>query len=176
VPARWSGYLEQASGAGGATANRHYWELCVLLALRDGLRCGDVFVPGSRRYADPAAYLLTAEAWARQRPEFCHLVGKPADAAAALAQADDEPHTALSDLQRVLADGSGPVRLTDAGDLVIPQLSAEDIPAEAAALKAELADLLPYAPVASLLVELDRRTGFLDCFTHAGGNRPARRS
>jgi TnpA family transposase len=171
VPARWAGYLEQAAGAGDATAYRHYWELCLLLALRDGLRCGDVFVPGSRRYADPAAYLLTAEAWERQRLEFCHLVGKPADTGAALAQADDELHTALTDLQRVLADGCGPVRLTDAGDLVLPRLTAEDIPAEAAALKAELADLLPYAPVASLLVELDRRTGFLDCFTHAGGKQ-----
>ncbi|GAA3034121.1 hypothetical protein GCM10020000_09250 [Streptomyces olivoverticillatus] len=53
------------------------------------------------------------------------------------------------------------------GELIIPALSAEDVPAEAAALKDELAELLPLAPIASLLVELDRRTGFLDCFTHA---------
>jgi hypothetical protein len=38
-----------------------YWELCVLMALRDGLRSGDVHVPGSRRYADPASLLLAAE-------------------------------------------------------------------------------------------------------------------
>ncbi|HEX5877976.1 MAG TPA: hypothetical protein VF468_06605, partial [Actinomycetota bacterium] len=42
------------------------------------------FVPGSRRCADPAAHLLTPTAWAGQRQEFCHLVGKPADPAAAL--------------------------------------------------------------------------------------------
>lgn len=30
----------------------------MLLALRDALRSGDVWVPGSRRYADPTAYLL----------------------------------------------------------------------------------------------------------------------
>ena len=53
---------------------RHYWELCVLLALRDGLRCGDVFVPGSRRYADPASYLLTPAQWEPKRAEFCALV------------------------------------------------------------------------------------------------------
>jgi hypothetical protein len=28
------------------------------VALRDGLRSGDVYVPGSRRYADPASFLL----------------------------------------------------------------------------------------------------------------------
>ena len=32
------------------------------MALRDGLRSGDVHVPGSRRYADPAAFLLTPSA------------------------------------------------------------------------------------------------------------------
>ncbi len=47
VAARWRGYLDAAATAGNVTAYRHYWELCVLLALREGLRTGDVFVPGS---------------------------------------------------------------------------------------------------------------------------------
>lgn len=75
VPTKWAGYLTAAAEAGDATAYRHYWELSVLVGLRDGLRSGDVFSPGSRRYADPASFLLTAEAWAPQRREFCHLVG-----------------------------------------------------------------------------------------------------
>ncbi len=171
VPARWAGYLEQAAQAGDATGYRHYWELTVLLGLRDGLRSGDVFVPGSRRYADPAAYLLTPTAWAGQRQEFCHLVGKPADPAAALDQADAELDAALGDLERVLAVGDGPVRLDDDGQLVISPLTAEDVPAEAAELKSELTELLPFATIVSLLIEMDARTGFLDAFTHAGGKQ-----
>jgi Transposase protein len=50
---------------------------------------------------------------------------------------------------------------------VIPPLTAEDVPAEAARLRAGLAGTPPFAPIASLLVELDVRTGFLGCFTHA---------
>ncbi|MEV6029383.1 Tn3 family transposase [Streptomyces sp. NPDC052036] len=107
VPAKWAGYLEQAARDRDVTAYRHFWELTVLLGLRDGLRSGDVYVPSSRRYADPASYLFTPAQWA----------------------------------------------------------------AEAAELKEELSELLPLAPIASLLVELDRRTGFLDCFTHAGGKQ-----
>jgi hypothetical protein len=84
VPARWRGYLETARKSGNTSAYRHYWELCVLLALRDGLRSGDVHVPGSRRFADPAAYLLTEQQWTTQRAEFCQLVGKPADPSQAL--------------------------------------------------------------------------------------------
>ncbi|WP_224392890.1 hypothetical protein [Pseudonocardia sp. ICBG1293] len=127
VPARFRGYLDTAAANRSATAYRHYWELCVLLALRDGLRTGDVFVPGSRRYSDPAAYLLTEDKWADQRAEFCRLVGKPSDAATGLAEAEDELHTALGKLETTLAHGDGPVRLDDDGDLVISPLTAEDI-------------------------------------------------
>ena len=171
VPARWRGYLDTAEKAGNVTAYRHYWELCTLLALRDGLRTGDVFVPGSRRYADPAAYLLTPGKWADHRVEFCRLAGKPADAATGLAEAGKELHTALGELEQILAEDDGQVRLDDAGDLVISPLSAEDVPAEAVALKAGLTGMLPFAPIVSLLIEMDQRTGFLDCFTHAGGKR-----
>jgi hypothetical protein len=84
VPVRWAGYLEQAAKSRDVTAYRHFWELTVLLGLRDGLRSGDVYVPSSRRYADPASYLFTPEQWAGQRDQFCQLVGKPASARAAL--------------------------------------------------------------------------------------------
>jgi len=184
VPARWAGYLDAAAAAGDVTGYRHYWELCVLLGLRDGLRSGDVHVPGSRRYADPASFLLTPEQWEPQRLEFCDLVGKPAATADALALADEELHAALADLDGLLAKAwakgapggaPGEVRLGDDGELVIPPLSAEDIPAEAEALRDELAGMLPRVPFASVLVEVDARTGFLDHLVHAGGkvNRPA---
>jgi TnpA family transposase len=171
VPARWAGYLETARKAGDVTAFRHYWELCVLMALRDGLRSGDVHVPGSRRYADPASFLLTPQQWEPQRLEFCHLVGKPASAADALALASDELHTALSDLEAQLArgGGTGEVRLGKDGELIIPPLTAEDVPADAEALRAELGAMLPRVPIASVLVELDARTRFTGHLVHAGG-------
>ncbi len=171
VPAKFAGYLETAAKSGDATAYRHYWELCVLLALRDGVRCGDVFVPGSRRYSDPAAYLLTPAKWPDHRAEFCRLVGKPADPAEALEEAEEGLRESLGALEETLAEGDGPVRLDEDGNLVISPLTAEDVPAEAAALKAELTGMLPFAPIVSLLIELDKRTGFLDCFTHASGKQ-----
>lgn len=174
VPAKCAGYLEQAAGDRDVTAYRHFWELTVLLGLRDGLRSGDVYVPSSRWYADPASYLFTPAQWAGQRAQFCQLVGKTTDARLALEACKEELAAAMGDLEKVLGNRkarTGEVRLSPGGELIIPPLSAEDIPAEAAALKEELSELLPLAPIASLLVELDRRTGFLDCFTHAGGKQ-----
>jgi TnpA family transposase len=177
VPARYRDYLTRAQRQGDDVSYRHFWELCVLLGVRDGLRSGDVFVPGSRRYADPGSYLFTPAAWQSRREEFCALVGKAVDGRAGLEQGLDELHTALGDLERILADTGpdqvGSVRLDEQGNLVIPPLSAEDVPAEASAVKEELAGMLPFAPIASLLIELDHRTGYLSCFTHAGGRKRA---
>ena len=122
--------------------------------------------------------MLTPQQWEPQRLEFCHLVGKPASAADALAVADDELHAALADLETQLARGGGPgeVRLTGDGELIIPPLTAEDVPAEAEALRDELASLLPRVPIASVLVEIDARTGFTDLWCTRAGRSPARRS
>ena len=170
VPVRWAGYLQAAGQAGDVTGYRHYWELCVLLALRDGLRSGDVYVPGSRRYADPAAFLLTRAQWEPRRGEYCQLTGKPADATAALEAAGAELHTTLAELDAQLAAGDpAGVRLGADGELIIPRLSAEDVPAEAEALRDELSAMLPRVPLASVLVEVDARTGFTGQLVHAGG-------
>ena len=62
------------------------------------------------------------------------------------------------------------------GALTAEDLTAEDLTAEVAELRAELTALLPFAPIVSVFIELDRRTGFLDCFTHADGATPRSRS
>jgi TnpA family transposase len=177
VPTRYAEYLAKARKSGDDTAYRHYWELCVILGLRDGLRSGDVYVPGSRRYADPATYLYTPAQWKPRQADYCQLVNKPAKAADALEQGKQELHTALAELDKTLAgalpDDTGTVRLDADDHLVIPKLTAEDIPAEAKELKDELSGMLPFAPIASLLIELDGRASFLDCFTHAGGKKLA---
>ena len=70
VPTRWRDYLE-AGGDDHGAARRHYWELVVLYQLRDALRSGDVWVAGSRRYVDPASYLIPTERWPPLRAELC---------------------------------------------------------------------------------------------------------
>jgi len=171
VSKRFTSYLDQTRSSGDEAAYRHYWELCVLLGLRDGLRSGDVHVPRSRRYADPATYLFTPQQWQGRQSEFCSLVGKPVDAKTALEQGKDELNAALGELNQVLADtdpeDTGNVRLDADGQLVIPPLTAEDTPVEAKALREELAGMLPKVSIASVLIELDHRTGFLSSFVHA---------
>jgi hypothetical protein len=88
----------------------------VILALRDGLRSGDVYVPGSRRYADPATYPYTPAQWKPKQAAYCRLVSKPSRAADALDQGKEKLHTALAEMENALAgalpDDTGTVRLT----------------------------------------------------------------
>jgi hypothetical protein len=63
----------------------------------------------------------------------------------------------------------GQIRLNDDGELIIPPLTAEDVPTEAEALRDELSAMLPRVPLASVLIEIDARTGFTDHLVHAGG-------
>jgi Tn3 transposase DDE domain len=51
---------------------------------------------------------------------------------------------------------------------VIPPLSAQDTPPQVKELRDELGGMLPSVPIASLPIELDARTGFLECTTHPG--------
>nr|WP_063053480.1 Tn3 family transposase [Nocardia arthritidis] len=120
-----------------------------------------------RNYNGKYRKLGTPGLWpARSARRICRLVDKPADPARALAALTGEWQEAVGELEQMLATGDGLVRLDEDGDLVISPLPAEDIPTEAIASKAELTDMLP---LVSLLIELDKRTGYLDCFTHADG-------
>jgi hypothetical protein len=52
VQTKRRGYLDAVAKSGNTSAYRHYWDLCMLLALRDALRSGDVWVPEARRYCN----------------------------------------------------------------------------------------------------------------------------
>ena len=48
---------------------RRHWEACLLWELRGALCSGDVWVEGSRRYADPQRYLIPKDRWPSVKDE-----------------------------------------------------------------------------------------------------------
>ena len=59
---RWQPYVLTETGV-----DRHFYELAVLTELKNGLRAGDVWVPGSRQFKDFEEYLLGRERFAELR-------------------------------------------------------------------------------------------------------------
>ena len=150
VPARRPGYLDATRGQGRGAAYRHYWELGVLYGVQAGLRSGDLWVPGSRRYTDPSTLLLPPERWAGQRDDFCTITGTDPNPSRQLERLDAELHAAVAGLETILADPGteGLARLGDDGELIVSPLPAEQVPAEADSLAEATSARLPQGAVA----------------------------
>ena len=59
--------------------DRRSYELCAAYELRAALRAGRVWVPGSRRHADPASLLLPDQQWQASQATFARAVERPLD-------------------------------------------------------------------------------------------------
>ena len=172
VPARWRPYLSEATADSDHTAFRHYWELALLYALRNSLRSGEIWVEGSRRYADPATYLLTDEEWHKVRTEALNDSGCAPTFAEQLQPIEADTARLLNDLEGMLRDPNSPVRLDSEGRLRLQRLTAEHVDPATMQIGQELAAHLPSVPLSELLIEVDQATGFTNHLTHAGGAQP----
>jgi hypothetical protein len=172
VPPRWQPYLTAARAAGDESSYKHYWELCVLFALRGALRSGEIWVQGSRRSANLASYLISPEVWPDKRAEVLELTGMPPTFAERLSRIDEDMARYLDVLEALLADGGGPIRLDEHGELHLSPLAGEVVDPEVLAEKDGLLARLPTAPLAEIVIEVDKETGFSACLTHAAGATP----
>ena len=73
VTMKWRPYVVKPDGQ----IDRHYYELCTLWELRGALRAGNIWVPGSRRYANPETYLIPKAKWPSLRPAICQELRSP---------------------------------------------------------------------------------------------------
>ncbi len=172
VPARWQPYLDQARVTGDESTYRHYWELAVLYALQGALRSGEIWVAGSRRYANPASYLIPPDQWAVIGAETRALTHTPARYAARLTGLETELEGHLDDLETLLADPTAAVRRDEAGALHLSPLTAEDLDPGQQSEHDRLLARLPRVQTAELLIEIDAVTHWTDHLTHAGGGHP----
>ena len=121
--------------------SRRYYELCVLWELRRALRSGDLWIDGSRRYANPQTYLIPTGQWAQIRTEVCQMVGIPEAGEhrlkALTAQLDSE---LVKFTQTVQANSR--VRI-EADQLILSPLEAESPSDTVKALQALVSKCLP---------------------------------
>lgn len=172
IPTRWQPYLDQARAGGDGFALRHYWEPSLLYGLRDALRSGEIWVKDSRRYANPATYLIPPAEWPQHRPEVLARTGRPATWDEQAERIDNDLDELLSELDRTLASGDGPIKIGADGRLTLSPLPAETIAPAVAAQGDALFARLPRVPLAELLIEVDHATGFTQHLAHAGGASP----
>ena len=152
--------------------DRRAYELCAFSELRNRLRAGDVWVDRSRQYQDFETYLipkLTFEMLKAEGP-------LPVEIETEVQRYLESRRSALTQELATVATLAESGKLPDVdlaeGDLKITPLRAVT-PPEAESLRDAAYDLLPRIKITDLLLEVDRWTGFSECFTHQRNGQPA---
>jgi hypothetical protein len=158
------------------TVDRAAYTCCVLDQVRTRLRRRDIYAPGSTRWGDPRAELLTLHDWAGRRDTLCEeLALDPNPATIA-----DQLAASLDTAWRRTAAGcaANPGLRTEQRDghdeIVLTPLDAEAEPASLVALRAGAEALLPEVEITGLPLEVHAWTGFLDEYTHISGTEGTR--
>ena len=160
------------AGAAGSPAHRHTWEAATLLALRDRLRAGDIWVEGSRQWRAVEDQLISPALFAAMREAGPLPVAVPATAEEYLAERRALLERRLAEVEaKAAAERLEDVRIKG-GELTISPLKAVT-PEEAEDLAGRLYGMVPNARVTSLLAEVDSWTGFTRAFTHLHTGLPA---
>jgi TnpA family transposase len=165
----WRELVVEPDTKGRVRVNRISYELCVLEAVRERVRCKEVWVPGADRYRNPDDDLPAD--FAVRREAYYQALGQPVQADAFIAGLQREITEALAGLDRELPtsrdvrlvrkpDGTGRIRLSP--------LPALPEPPNLARLKREIGERWPATSLLDMLKEVDLRIGFTEQFVSAG--------
>lgn len=166
LPDDWTEYVIDRDGK----INKRYYAMSTLWELRSGLLSSNVWVPNSRRYANPETYLIPQDKWETMRTEVCQQMRVPENAQEFLAARRQELLMRTQKAE-VLLKNKFDVRLEN-GKLVVPRLKEEEIPDSAKRLQDQITARLPRVDITDLVIEVGNITGFPDFLEHAAGAQP----
>jgi hypothetical protein len=143
------------------------YELCVLVALRDAIRCREIYVEGGLRWRNPEDD-LPGDFEATRTVHYA-AIRQPQDPAEFVTGLKKRMTDGLDRLSTALADGSaGGVKVTTRkGEpwITVPKLEKLDEPTGLAALKEEVVRRWGVLDLLDVLKNADFTTGFTDEFT-----------
>ena len=159
--------LIEETPRGTQRINRINYEICVLQALRDRLRCKEIWVEGADRFRHPDDDLPSD--FSARRNAYYAALKQPMDSGQFTYRLQQTMEQALSRLDVSLPDNPK-VRLRDYGKnrLVVTPLEAQAEPAQLQRLKAEMERRWSMTSLLDVLKETDLRVGFTGAFKSLG--------
>ena len=155
----WRDAVVEKDAAGRDRVNRVTYEVAVLEALREQLRCKEIWVVGANRYRNPDEDLPAD--FEANRDEYYKALDLPLDADRFISQVQDEMREALDTLNRGLKKNPdvciGP---KGGGWITLTPLDKQPDPPNLKAFKAELNATWPMTSLLDMVKETDLRLGF----------------
>ena len=157
----WREAVLEKDSAGRDRVNRVTYEIALLEALRERLRCKEIWVVGANRYGNPDNDLPAD--FDQNREEYYRALNLPLDVERFITDAQAEMRDALSTFDAGLKKNAS-VRLSNKGGgwITLTPLDAQPEPPHLTALKAELNALWPMTSLLDMVKETDLRLGFTD--------------
>ena len=157
----WREAVVETDTRGRSRVNRITYEICVLEALREQLRCKEIWVVGANRYRNPDEDLPAD--FETQRTVYYQALNLSLEADRFVVGLQEKMRKALHTFDAGLARNPG-VRINEkaGGWISVTPLTAQPEPINLAALKAEIAEAWPMTSLLDMLKETDLRLNFTD--------------
>jgi TnpA family transposase len=159
---KWEDIVIEKDSNGVERVNRINYEISVLQALRDKLRCKEIWVVGADRYRNPDDDLPAD--FEEKREKYFSALGQSTDANIFVKKLKESMHEALTALNDNLPSNPKVKILNRKKPICISPLEPQPDPVNLIRLKAEIASRWPMTSLLDVLKETDLRTGFTDFF------------
>lgn len=165
VPRAWKNRVIGPRGR----ADRKAWELCLAEQVTEALKGGVLSVPGSSHFQSLDKDLIPEADWKKRREEFLATLPVMADPTKHLEMLRERMTEVAKGALRALEEKDG-VRI-EKGKIIVTPLDEAKVPPAHEAACDHIRRHVRTRRIEEILLDLDRRTGYLDCFTHLGSGR-----
>jgi TnpA family transposase len=167
VPKEWQDTVLEPDAKGQPRVNRINYEMQTLDALRERVRCKEIWVPGAQRYRNPEE-ALPAD-FADQRLPSYQALDQPLDPDTFITGLQHQMQQALQTLDKGMPSNSGvKILQRPQGWIQVAKMERQPDPANLAGLQAEITRRWPLTGLLDVLKETDLRVGFTQHFTGTG--------
>jgi len=152
---------------GSKRLNRIHYEVCVLQALRERLRCKEIWIEDAKRYCNPDHDV--PQDFQEKRNDYYNLLDHPMDAETFIANVQRDMRQSLAYLNQTLPQNEK-VSLHEKGKkrIRLTPLDPQPEPMHLRALKGEIGKRWPMTSLLDVLKETELRVGFTSLFKGLG--------
>jgi len=166
IPAAW----RAASYRDDGTLDRRIWVIALSQAVRDALRAGDLYLPGSRHHVSFWNLVYNEQRWGAERERAYGALVLPTEAEAVLGRLRQEYTEAVGRAERGLDEN--PFASIREGRLQLKRPDALEVPERTRQLRHAIETGLPRIRIEELLQDVDVHCGFTRELRPIGGYEP----